>query len=85
MRLTPFFGAEKAKNDVSYLFSQVYPGNITMNDSFLDGARGKYKSLQVADFPKKLSERLPQYKGRWQGSLAEQIKDLPAFEQVERE
>jgi len=41
--------------------------------------------LQAADFSKKLSERVPQYKGRWKNSLAEQIKDLPAFEQVERE
>jgi len=25
------------------------------------------------------------YKGRWQSSLKEQIRDLPNFEQVERE
>ena len=43
------------------------------------------KGLQATDFPKKLTERLPQYKGRWQSSLKEQIKDLPNFEQVERE
>ena len=43
------------------------------------------KNLQAADFPKKLTERLPQYKGRWQSSLQEQIKYLPNFEQVERE
>jgi len=43
------------------------------------------KNLQAADFQKKLTERLPQYKGRWQSSLKEQIKDLPDFEQVERE
>lgn len=43
------------------------------------------EGLQAADFPKKLNERLPQYKGRWRNSLAEQIKDLPNFEQVERE
>ena len=43
------------------------------------------KGLQAIDFPKKLTERLPQYKGRWQSSLKEQIKDLPNFEQVERE
>jgi predicted nucleotidyltransferase component of viral defense system len=43
------------------------------------------KGLNPADFPKKLAERLPQYKGRWKNSLAEQIKDLPGFEQVERE
>ena len=43
------------------------------------------KDLQASDFSKKLTERLPQYKGRWQTSLKEQIKDLPNFEQVERE
>jgi predicted nucleotidyltransferase component of viral defense system len=45
----------------------------------------KSKELNPADFPKKLVERLPQYKGRWQSSMSEQIKDLPDFDQVERE
>lgn len=43
------------------------------------------KGLQAADFTKKLTERLPQYKGRWQSSMSEQIQDLPGFDQVERE
>ena len=43
------------------------------------------KNLNPADFTKKLSERLPQYKGRWQSSMSEQIKDLPDFDKVERE
>lgn len=43
------------------------------------------KGLQPVDFAKKLTERLPQYKGRWQSSMSEQIKDLPDFDQVERE
>jgi len=43
------------------------------------------KDLQAIDFPKKLTKRLPQYKGRWQSSLKEQIKDMPDFNQVERE
>jgi predicted nucleotidyltransferase component of viral defense system len=43
------------------------------------------KNLSHLDFPKKLAERLPQYKGRWQSSMKEQIKDLPDFDQVERE
>jgi uncharacterized protein len=43
------------------------------------------KGLNPADFHKKLVERLPQYKGRWNSSLSEQIKDLPNYEQVERE
>ncbi|MHB1921350.1 MAG: nucleotidyl transferase AbiEii/AbiGii toxin family protein, partial [Chitinophagaceae bacterium] len=43
------------------------------------------KNLNYLDFPKKLAERLPQYKGRWQSSMNDQIIDLPDFEQVERE
>ncbi len=43
------------------------------------------KNLNPADFPKKLVERLPSYKGRWQSSLKEQIQNLPNFERVERE
>lgn len=43
------------------------------------------KNLNHLDFPKKLAERLPQYKGRWKNSMNDQIKDLPDFEQVERE
>ena len=45
----------------------------------------KCKDLLYTDFPKKLDERLPQYKGRWRSSMSEQIKDLPDFDQVERE
>jgi uncharacterized protein len=41
--------------------------------------------IKPTDFPKKLDERLPQYKGRWKSSMREQIKDLPDFDQVERE
>jgi predicted nucleotidyltransferase component of viral defense system len=43
------------------------------------------KNLNPADFPKKLTERLSGYKGRWQSSLSDQIQDLPDFERVERE
>jgi len=43
------------------------------------------KKLNPADFQKKLAERLPQYKWRWQSSMNEQIKNLPNFEQLERE
>lgn len=45
----------------------------------------KGKDLLHTDFLKKLYERLPQYKGRWKSSMSEQIKDLPDFDQVERE
>lgn len=43
------------------------------------------KNLKHSDFHSKLAERLPQYKGRWKSSMSEQIKDLPDFDQVERE
>lgn len=43
------------------------------------------KNLMPTDFHKKLEERLPQYKGRWESSMREQIKNLPDFDQVARE
>lgn len=43
------------------------------------------KSLNPADLHKKLAERLPQYRARWNSSLGEQIKALPDFGKVERE
>lgn len=45
----------------------------------------KSKGLNHTNFLKKLTERLPQYKGRWLSSMSEQIKNLPNFEQVGRE
>ena len=48
-------------------------------------AKCKIKGLLPENFVGKLSERLPQYKGRWTSSLSEQIRDLPPFELVERE
>ena len=43
------------------------------------------KNLDPAHFVKKLQDRLPQYKGRWESSLSEQIQDLPDFDRVTRE
>ena len=56
-------------------------------DFYLNEFRNKCvsKGLNPGDFPSKLKERLPQYKGRWQSSLREQIPDSLDFEQVERE
>lgn len=42
------------------------------------------KEIDPTEFHKKLEQRLPQYKGRWQSSLADQIQDLPDFDQVVR-
>lgn len=43
------------------------------------------KGYNPADLHAKLELRLPQYKGRWKTSMADQIQDLPDFDQVERE
>lgn len=43
------------------------------------------KELNPAEFHTKMEQKLPQYKARWQKSMSDQIKDLPDFEQVERE
>ncbi|NQU68259.1 MAG: nucleotidyl transferase AbiEii/AbiGii toxin family protein [Candidatus Marinimicrobia bacterium] len=43
------------------------------------------KQLDSTQFPNKLNQRLPQYKGMWQASLVNQIQDLPDFDRVERE
>ncbi len=48
-------------------------------------AKCESKEINPAEFHAKLEQRLPQYKGRWQRSMTDQIKDLPDFEQVERE
>ncbi len=45
----------------------------------------KSKAIDATNFHEKLKERIPQYKGRWQKSIADQIKDLPDFETVLRE
>lgn len=48
-------------------------------------AKCRSKELNPSDFLTKLEQRLPQYKARWQKSMRDQIKNLPEFEQVERE
>jgi predicted nucleotidyltransferase component of viral defense system len=48
-------------------------------------AKCESKEIDPASFHKKLEQRLPQYKGRWKSSMADQIQDLPDFDQVERE
>lgn len=48
-------------------------------------AKCESKEIDPSDFHNKLEQRLPQYKGRWQSSMADQIQDLPEFDQVVRE
>ena len=56
-------------------------------DFYINEFKTKCKSKKVnsADFHKKLEQRLPQYKGRWQKSMKDQIQELPDFETVSRE
>jgi len=42
------------------------------------------EKMEVEYFTK-LEQKLPKYKARWQRSMSDQIKNLPDFEQVERE
>jgi len=45
----------------------------------------RHKSLNPANLENRIEHLLPVFKVRWAGSLSEQIKDLPPFEQVSRE
>jgi len=69
--------------DIWYLLEE-HEMDIDFYVSELD-TKCKSKDLLYTDFSKKLAERLPQYRGRWKSSMSEQIKDLPDFDQVERE
>ena len=48
-------------------------------------AKCESKEIDPTGFHNKLARRLPQYKGRWKASMADQIQDLPDFDQVVRE
>lgn len=48
-------------------------------------AKCEGKKIDPKEFHNKLAQRLPQYKGRWKASMADQTHYLPDFEQVERE
>lgn len=69
--------------DIWYLVAQQGMDADFFRGEFENKCRDK--NINPAEFSKKLSERLPQYKARWQTSLKEQIQNLPAFDKVERE
>ena len=48
-------------------------------------AKCESKDIDPKGFHEKLDQRLPQYQGRWQRSMSDQIRDLPDFDQVVRE
>jgi uncharacterized protein len=68
--------------DIWYLL-EIHEMNATLYINEFQKKCGS-RNLNSSEFPKKLVERLPQYKGRWKSSISEQIKDLPDFDQVER-
>jgi len=69
--------------DVWYLL-EIHEMNV---DFYLKEFRIKCESKKMDpnDFHKKLEQRLPQYKGRWNSSMSDQIKDLQDFDKVVRE
>jgi uncharacterized protein len=69
--------------DIWYLLA-VYNMKI---DLLLNEFKAKCdnKGMNPSEFHAKLGQRMPQYKGRWHRSMANQIKYLPDFDQVERE
>ena len=69
--------------DIWYLLEQHGMGIDFYNTEFI--IKCNSKNLNAVDFHKKLKERTAQYKARWKSSLQDQIKNLPDFEQVERE
>jgi predicted nucleotidyltransferase component of viral defense system len=48
-------------------------------------AKCESKGLDANQFTEKLENRKASYRGRWQSSLGDQIKDLPDFDKVARE
>lgn len=69
--------------DIWYL-TEIHGMDVALVASEFE-AKCHSKGLQSEDFHSKLSQRLPQYKARWSSSMADQINDLPEFDQVERE
>ena len=69
--------------DIWYLL-EVHDMDV---DSYINKFKTKCenKNVNPANFHKKLEQRLPQHKGRWQKSMVDQIQDLPDFETVLRE
>ena len=48
-------------------------------------AKCESKGLNPLQFNEKLGLRMASYKGRWKNSMNDQIKNLPDFDQVERQ
>jgi predicted nucleotidyltransferase component of viral defense system len=48
-------------------------------------AKAKFKGLDPTKLEKRVGELFPLFKARWEGSLSEQIANLPPFDRVSRE
>jgi len=48
-------------------------------------AKAQHKGLTPDNLENRINQLLPVFKTRWEGSLREQIRDLPPFDQISRE
>ena len=69
--------------DIWYLL-EMYEMDVTFYVNEFK-AKCQSKDIDPKGFHNKLDQRLPQYQGRWQRSMSDQIRDLPDFETVQRE
>lgn len=69
--------------DIWYLL-EMHDMNVTFYVNEFK-AKCESKDIDPKGFHEKLDQRLPQYQGRWQRSMSDQIRDLPDFETVQRE
>jgi predicted nucleotidyltransferase component of viral defense system len=61
-------------------------GKLEMNDYLSEfEEKAQYKGLNPDNLEKRIEQLLPTFKTRWAGSIGEQIRELPPFEQVSRE
>jgi predicted nucleotidyltransferase component of viral defense system len=59
---------------------------MEMSDYIMEfEAKAKHKNLNPENLEKRIEQLLPVFKVRWAGSLSEQVKIIPPFEQVSRE
>jgi predicted nucleotidyltransferase component of viral defense system len=69
--------------DIWYLL-EIHEMDVTFSSNEFR-SKCESKDIDPTGFHNKLTQRLPQYKGRWESSMSDQIQDLPDFDQVVRE
>jgi predicted nucleotidyltransferase component of viral defense system len=61
-------------------------GNLEMSDYILEfEEKTRYKNLNPGNLEKRIEQLISLFKTRWTGSMGEQIRELPPFEQASRE